>query len=97
MLEFAQEVQHPRLYQVLPAFLQESGSQIPSGLFPAPLVVKNNAVTVAVGRWMVATVVEAVHEVEGARVVLLNLKLAVLSSKAAVHIRRGGTVRKRHR
>ena len=73
-------VQH---YQVLPAFLQESGSQI-------PLVVNNNAVTVAI-------VVEAVHEVEGAWVALLNLKLAVLNSKSAVRIRRRGAVRKRHR
>ena len=45
---------------------------------------------------MVAIVIEAVHEVEGARVMLLNLKLAALNSKSAVCTRRRDTVRRRH-
>ena len=42
-------------------------------------VVTGNNNAVVVRRWMVAKVVEAVHEVEGARVVLLNSKLTFLT------------------
>ena len=50
-------------------------------------VVTGNNNAVVVRRWIVVKVVEAVHEVEGARVVLLNLKLTSLNSKSAVHTR----------
>ena len=61
------------------------------------IVVTGNNNAVGVERWMLATVVEAVHKVEGFRVVLLNLKLDVLNLRSAVRTRRRGMVKKRHR
>ena len=57
----------------------------------------NNAVVVGSLMRMAAKVVEALYEVEGPRVVLLNLKLDVLNLRSAVRTRRRGMVKKRHR